>query len=112
MRASLSHKAAVQGSWWPGLWVAELIYTNIQFSRRAAAGDAASASSAQDVVNVCSADGAKSTATSAIDTGDVHTDGGAAPPPADMATSNTNNPVGLDGTTPMGPNDDGALIVV
>ena len=40
------------------------------------------ASSAQDV-NVRSADGAKSTATSAIDTGDVDTDGGAFAPPAD-----------------------------
>ena len=31
-------------------------------------------------------------------------------PTADMATGNMNNPVGLDGTTPMGPNDDTLIV--
>ena len=56
-------------------------------------------------MNVRPADGAESAATSAIGTGDVHTDGGASASPADINTGNTNNPVGLDGTTPMGPSD-------
>jgi len=47
------------------------------------------------------ADGTESAATSAIGTGDVDTEGGASASPADITTGNTNNPVGLDGTTPM-----------
>ena len=78
------------------------ISTFLLYVRRAA-DDAAS--SAQHV-NVRPADGAESTATSAINTGDVDTNGGASASPADVTTGNTNNPVGLDGTTPMGPSDD------
>lgn len=69
-----------------------------------AADDAASSSSHD--VTASSADGNKATAASAIGTGDVDTEGGASAPPADMATGTTNNPIGLNGTTPMGPSDD------
>ena len=52
------------------------------------------------------ADGDKATAASAIDTGNVDTGGGASTPPTDMTIDSTNNPIGLDGTIPMGPSDD------
>ena len=57
-------------------------------------------------MTVNSADGVKAAATSAIDTGDVDTEGGAPAPPAHMTIGNTNNPTGLGGTMPIGPSDD------
>ena len=41
----------------------------------------------------------------ATDTGDVNTGGRTPAPPTNMITGDTNNPTGIDGTTPMGPND-------
>ena len=79
------------------------ITTFLLHIRRSAADK--TTSSSHDVT-VSSADGDKATATSAIDTGDVDTECGASAPPADMAIGNTNNPIGLDGTMPMGPSDD------
>ena len=67
------------------------------------------ASSAQNM-NVRPADGAESVVTSAIGTGDIDTEGGASAPPTDITTDNTNNPVGFDGATPMGPNDDTLVV--
>ena len=79
------------------------ITTFLLHIRRSAADK--TTSSSHDVT-VSSADVDKATATSAIDTGDVDTEGGASAPPADMAIGNTNNPIGLDGTILMGPSDD------
>ena len=71
---------------------------------RRAADDAASSLSHNVIVNP--ADGDKATAASAIDTGNVDTGGRASTPPTDMTIDSTNNPTGLDGTIPTGPNDD------
>ena len=38
-------------------------------------------------------------------TGDVDTRGKTSAPPVDMTIDDTNNPTGMDGTMPMGPND-------
>ena len=46
----------------------------------------------------------------AIDTGDVDMGGRTSAPPADMTIGDTNNPTGIDGTIPMGPNDDTHVI--
>ena len=56
------------------------------------------------------AEGDKATAASAIATGDVDTGGRASTPPADMTIDSTNNPIGLDGTIPMGPRDDTHIV--
>ena len=71
---------------------------------RRTADDAGSSLSHNVIVNP--ADGNKATAASTIDTGNVDTEGRASTPPTDMTIDSTNNPTGLDGTMPTGPNDD------
>ena len=79
------------------------ITTFLLHIRRRAADNATSSS---HDMTVSSADGVKATATSAIGTGDVDTEGGAPAPPSGTIIGNTNNPTGLDGTIPIGPSDD------
>jgi len=71
---------------------------------RRAADDAASSPS--HAVTVNPADGDKATAAPTIDTGNIDTGCRASTPPTDMTIDSTNNPTGLDGTIPTGPNDD------